>query len=774
MSGPLEDVNVLDAGVVGVGPWAASILAQLGADVIKVEPPGGDRIRQQLPLQGDVATTYSVVNLNKRSADIDLKDPELRPAVERLVRQADIVMDNQRPVVMERLRLDWQSVKAVNPRVVSVSASAWGDKGPFKDLPGLDYHMQMMSGYASLNGRPDDPGQILRYPHLDFNTSCFLAATALLGLLARERTGQGQRVVTTHLGSSVALLITRFAEYFATSHPPGPLGSVASATAPHRAFKCVDGRYVLVGVEDDGQFRAFCRATMLPDLGSDPRFADNPSRVKHRSELDRTLEPLFMSKPSRWWILRFENERVPCGTIKRFEELRHHQQVSANELLVGVKSPTQGTFHVGRPPWDFSRTRAEVGRPPTPGEHTGEVISQGFATPPASSRERPSDLPIARPPLEGIRVIDASQGYAGPLAGLFMAEAGAEVVKVEPAGGDRSRRFAPSCQGGDGAVFVALNRNKKTVELDLSAASEQQAFRSLAKKADVVIEDWGPGAADGLDCGYRALSRDHPDLIYCSITPYGEKGPYRLQPSSELITQGWAEYQQNLGAPGDDPERCGADIAGVGTGIISFVGILAALYYRFRNPGQGQRVDISSLGTMMFIKSALWAAVSNPDAWEGDDYCNSEIRGRWYGYRAKDRPIYFNLNNCTEEQYFGLLGELGMLDMALEDPRFGNAGRDAVGLGQYAREAQPVWEQYFIKKPAAEVVELINKHGGAAVPMLPLDEVFRHPQVAALNLFQKDREGLPYLGGPWSGMWQPVEVVPPVKCERSDGIWAAA
>ena len=765
---------MLDAGVVGVGPWAATILGFLGANVIKVEAPSGDRIRQQPPLQGGLATTYSVVNLNKRAATIDVKQETNRPAIDRLIRETDVVIDNQRPAVMERLGLNWESVRALNPSVVSASSSAWGEQGPMRDLPALDYHVQMMSGYASLNGRPEDPGQLLRYPHLDFNSSVFLAAATLLGLIARERTGQGQRVKTTHLGSSIGLLITRFAEYFATSSVPGPMGSMGSATAPNRAFKCQDGKYVLVGVEDDAQFGALCKVVRRTDLESDPRFTDNSSRVSHRAELDELMAQMFMSKPSRWWILSLEKESVPCGTVKGFDDLRFHEQVVANKFLVTIASPTKGCMEIGKPPWDFSRTPAQVGHAPQPGEHTEQVLGQGFGRLPGSALPRPADLSEGQAPLSGVRVLEASQGLAGPFASLLLAEVGAEVVKVEPPGGDRTRRFVPACLQGDGAAFAALNRNKQTVELDLTTAYGQQAFRKLAASADVVIEDWGPGAAEDVDCGYGALAQHRDDLIYCSITAFGRKGPYRSNPTSELIAQGWTQYLQNLGAPGEPPERCGADIAGLGTGMMSFLGILAALYHKLRKPGEGQRVDVSWLGTMMFFKSALWAALSDPDAWEGDDYCNSEVKGRWYGYRAQDRPLYFNLNNCTEEQYLSLLDGLGMLDEALEDQRFANAGRDAVGLGRYAKEAQPVWERYFARKPASEVVDMINEHGGAAVPMLRLDEVFQHPQAATLNLLRRDSAGNAYVGVPWTGGWETAGIVPPIRCEDPNEVWAQA
>ncbi len=768
MTGPLQDVNVLDLGVVGVGPWGATLLGLLGASVIKVEPPAGDRIRQQPPLQSGLATTYSVVNLTKRGSVIDLKDPTNRASVERLLEQADVVMDNVRPAVLQRLGLHWDAVRQANPSVVSVSSSAWGDQGPLQDLPGLDYHMQMMSGCTSINGSPGDPGQMLRFPHLDFSTSSFLAASVLLGLLARERTGKGQRVSTTHFGSSIFLLMTRFAEYFVTSVPPSPQGSAAAATAPHRAFRCADGRFLLVGVESDEQFGRFCRAVERDELANDPRFATNRLRVQHRETLDEILEALFQSRPSRWWTYRLEDERVPCTNVKDFEQLRFHQQVLENEFLKTIDPPTQKPLLTGNVPWDFSKTKTALRPPPAPDRDTSKVLRDGFGRP-AGGVAGAAAGAEDEPPLTGLRVVDASQGYAGPFVGLLLAEAGAHVVKVEPPGGDYARGFAPVTDAGHAAAFAALNRNKESIELDLETVEGRKAFERLAGSADIVIEDWGPGVADGRGLGYEPLSRNRPGLVFCSISAFGDKGPYRDQPMSELVGQGWTGYPLNLGSPGDPPERFGPDIVGIGTGVMSFLGILAALYDKQRRGGQGQRIGISALGTMMFFRSAVWAAMTNPDRWEGDDYCNSEIKGRWFGYRAKDRPIYFNLNNCTEEQYLDLLEKLGMLEEALADHRFGDAGREAVGLGQYAREVHGIWEKYFSTWPAAELADMINDHAGAAVPMQRLNEVFEHPQAKTLGLLDRDAAGHQYVRAPWRGSWTPPAITKPPECGEHTG-----
>ena len=356
--------------------------------------------------------------------------------------------------------------------------------------------------------------------------------------------------------------------------------------------------------------------------------------------------------------------------------------------------------------------------------------------------------------------MEATQGYVGPFTGLLLAEAGADVIKVEPPSGDYSRHFAPETSRGDSALFVALNRNKRSVVLDLGKADDRRIYRTLAETADVVLEDWGPDVAADRDLGYEHLNAAKPDLVYCALSAYGEPGPLREWPGCELVFQAWCEYWKNLGPLDSQPLRVGADIVGLGTGAMAFLGILAALYHRARS-GEGQRVAVSMLGAMMCLRTAQWAAVTNPDYWDGTAYCNNQVRGPRHGYMTKDRPIYFNLNNTTEEQYLAILQELDMLDEVIADPRFGNGGRDAVGMGKYTWEVWSIWEKYFQQHPYRDAVEILNRHGASAVEMRYLDEVLDHPQVQTLNIVAEDSQGQRYVRTPWVGPWPSVPLRPP-------------
>lgn len=213
--------------------------------------------------------------------------------------------------------------------------------------------------------------------HIDLTTATTITQAVLEALIARERTGRGQRIEIEMLTAAMALQTTRLAEYFATGVQPRPLGSASPTTAPHQAFECEDKRFITIGVERDEQWPCFCRAMKLPELIAHPRFASNPLRVQNRDALAEILEKRFKSKPAAWWMIRLTNEKVPNGLLMGFNELRYHPQVSDNDHIVEMDTPHWGRLSVDGLPWKFSRTPAgPIRAGGKPGEHTAEVLAE--------------------------------------------------------------------------------------------------------------------------------------------------------------------------------------------------------------------------------------------------------------------------------------------------------------------------------------------------------------------------------------------------------------
>ncbi|MGD0289222.1 MAG: CoA transferase [Candidatus Binataceae bacterium] len=332
--------------------------------------------------------------------------------------------------------------------------------------------------------------------------------------------------------------------------------------------------------------------------------------------------------------------------------------------------------------------------------------------------------------LDGIRVIDLTQGLCGPFCTMQLGDAGAEVIKIEPPAGDFARRMGPPFVGDESAVFLSLNRNKKSVVLDLETSLGRQATALLACDADVIVEDLGPGAAEKLGLGYAQLHGANNKLVCCSITPFGENGPLRDRPGSELVVQAMAEYTASLGRIGDPPIRVGADIASLNTGIFAAQAILAALFDRLRT-GEGQRVAVSEFGSLLHLRGIMWHSMSDPDDWYGfhlDHYTKPPDSG----YQAKNGPLYFILRRGSNEDWDRLVMELGMEEV-LADRRFADYGRAATSIGRYATEVKPIWEKAFRNRTREEIIDLVKSVGGDAVPIMDYPSLLVHPQVAALE-----------------------------------------
>ncbi len=379
MPKPLDGIRVFDLTVAAVGPWATKLLGAMGADVIKVEAPGGDHLSHAVPprINGD-SVLYISANHNKRMIELDLKHEADRAIALRIVEKCDVFVNNMRPGAVERLGLGYDVVARVNPRVIYVLASAYGRTGPMAAEAGVDPTVQAFCGWCSITGPKGGRGEMFRHlAHIDLTTATTITQAVLEALFARERTGAGQRIEIEMLTAAMALQTTRLAEFFATGVQPRPMGSASATTAPHEAFECQDKRFVAVGVEQDEQWPRFCRAMKLPELIRDQRFATNPLRVKNRRALLEILKPQFKTKPAAWWMLRLTKEQVPNGPVMSFAELRYHPQVRENDHIVELDTPHWGRLLVDGLPWRFSRTPVGPIRPGgKPGEHTAEVLAE--------------------------------------------------------------------------------------------------------------------------------------------------------------------------------------------------------------------------------------------------------------------------------------------------------------------------------------------------------------------------------------------------------------
>jgi crotonobetainyl-CoA:carnitine CoA-transferase CaiB-like acyl-CoA transferase len=354
-------------------------------------------------------------------------------------------------------------------------------------------------------------------------------------------------------------------------------------------------------------------------------------------------------------------------------------------------------------------------------------------------------------------VVEFAEGVAGPYAAMELGDAGADVIKVEPPGGDRARGWGPPRQGSASAVFLALNRNKRGISLDLTTPDGQAAARRLLTWADVAIVDAQRLPAPEL--AYEVAGAVNPTLVYCAISGYGERGPWADRPSGELPAQLLAEATSSLGRIGDPPVRAGVDIASMYAAIYSVQGICAALLARDRVGGQ--KLDVSLFGSILAMRSTLWVALSNPDEWWGF-HLDSYIKPPDHGYRCQDGAIYVSFARMDRGNFDQLLADLRM-EWVRDDPLFPLLATDnAGGAGRYSHIVRPLWERAFKQFSAEQAIEIVERHGGLAFPMNDYAALTEDAQVAHLKMIRTvEQPGvgeMRTLAPPWQFSDTPAEI----------------
>lgn len=388
--GALAGIRVLDLSRILSGPFATMILADLGADVIKVEDTGaGDDTRQWAPpYQGDQSAYFLSVNRNKRAISIDLKSTEGRQVARQLARSADVLVQNFRPGTAERLGLGFAALAELNPRLIYASISGYGQTGPLAGEPGYDAIAQALSGVMSVTGPADGPPCRVGVSSADLGAGMWTLIGILSALQARHRTGVGQLVDVSLLDGQVAWLTYVAGGYFAAGRVPPRYGSAHPTIVPYQAFATDDG-HVMVAAGNDGLFRRFAVAVGRPALAEDPRFSTNPDRVRNRDVLLAALGAAMLERPTAEWVQVLSAAGVPAAPINTVDQALSHPQVLARDMVVTATHPTAGELRmVGNPVKLSAQPPAVRLAPPLLGEHTDEVLGELGLSPEGIARLR--------------------------------------------------------------------------------------------------------------------------------------------------------------------------------------------------------------------------------------------------------------------------------------------------------------------------------------------------------------------------------------------------
>ncbi len=376
---PLEGVRVLDVSQVMAGPFCTMLLGDLGADVIKIEPPGtGDQTRGAMgfKMKGPDSMGFLNMNRNKRSVTLNLKSDAGRQAFYKLVETADILVENYRPGVVGKLKIDYETLRKINPRLIYASISGFGQTGPWAQRPGFDLMAQAMSGVMSVTGHPGSPPVKAGVPVADIGCALFTTYAILSAYIGRQKSGEGQFIDAALFDAALAFSIWDTSEYWGTGVVPGPVGTSNKMSAPYQAVRSKDG-YFVMGATNQRLWAQLCEAIGRKELMDDERFKDNPARLKNREVLIEELEKTFVTKTSDQWVEELLAIGIPAGKMSTYPEAFDSEHGKHRQMRMDIDHPLEGTVPNIGFPVKLSETPQRVRRhPPLLGEHTKEVLAE--------------------------------------------------------------------------------------------------------------------------------------------------------------------------------------------------------------------------------------------------------------------------------------------------------------------------------------------------------------------------------------------------------------
>ena len=378
---PLDGIKVLDCSQILAGPYCSMLLADMGADVVKIEKPsGGDDTRRMGPpfLEGESAA-FLAMNRNKRSVVLDFKHADGVAAMRRMLADADVIVENYRAGVMGRLGLDYDSVRELNPGIIYCSISGFGRTGPYAERAGFDLIAQGMSGVMSFTGIPGSPPVKVGVPMADLNAGLYSAYGILSAYIHKLKSDEGQYLEVSIMEAALAYTVWESASYFATGNVPPPLGSAHRLSAPYQALRTADG-HITIGAPNQSNWERLCKAMGREDLLADERYTDNAVRLMNREALEKDLEETFETRSTREWCEVLDSSGVPAGPIYDMEQVWADEQVQARGMDVTLEHPKVGSIrNIGLAAKLYGSPGRIHSPAPMMGQHTREVLSEsGF------------------------------------------------------------------------------------------------------------------------------------------------------------------------------------------------------------------------------------------------------------------------------------------------------------------------------------------------------------------------------------------------------------
>ena len=687
--GALRGVRVVEFGQYIPGPLLGMFLAEQGADVIKVERPGGDPARTE--------PAFATWNRSKRSVELDLKSPGGLKQAQELIGWADVLIENFRPGVADRLGIGYESTNG-SPGLIYCSLPGFGEDSPHRNDRGWETIVSAATGAHHGVAGMDEP-LFLPLPSASTFAAIIGSVSVTMALIARQRTGKGQRIEVP-LHSAMFAAMGRHLSNFHEINPPD-LFQLPRNVMSHQ-YECADGRYV----QNHGMYQRF--ASQFLEAAGRPEWIEDLEDLYGADVSPDTIElwrdrvtNLFREKTAKEWEDAIAETGGACTVCKTVDEWLVHEHAIAGGMVVEVDDAEHGMMKQPGPP---TRLRGTPGpaprRAPTLGEHTQSALAEIRAAPPGQRFDSREEILAA---LQGVRVLDLCIVLAGPTCGRTLGEFGADVIKID----DPSR---PYDYGGN----LDVNRGKRSIQIDLKKSEGRDVFRKLLETADVVVENNRKGAMARMGIGYDEVRKRKPDIVYASTNAFGYDGPWAERPGWEQLAQATTGIQVRRGGRDDAPQLLPYPMNDYGTGLLGAYSIALALHERNRT-GMGQSVDGGLALTACLLQSPYFL---DYEGYQRNDPEGLGVRGlsALSGlYQADDGWLCFH---CPSDSDWAALTSLPEFAHLASDERFRNVGSRLTNDSALAEALSAI----FISGSRKGWIDTLNQVGISAIENLAIPD----------------------------------------------------
>ncbi len=686
--------------------YAAGHLGGLGADVIKVEPPGGDPSRGLPPFAGDVegperSIPFLNANLNRRGIVLDLNDANERKTFASLIERADVLIDSSSVGYLDSFGFDEASLLGVNPGLVTVSMTPFGRTGPYSNYAANDAVVSAMSGVMMSQG-DDTRAPVVPPCHITYQLAAIMGAyLALGGLRHRRRTGRGQLIDLSLQEATTFAGGTAIARYTQRSEIAMRQGGAGGA---FNIYRCKDGRYINIAIFMPGHWHVLTRDWMEDAVLSDPAWDSSQYRTDNQDLIETLMGEFIMRFDADEFVEEAQRRGLACSPVNDFERFVTSDHMRDRDWFVPVEHPVVGKYDAPGAPFILSKTPWRVSRSaPMLDEHRAEILAELESVAP---RPRPSvgDANAHEDDalLEGIRVADITRAFAGPIGTMFLGFYGAEVIKVESSTLEANREVTSP-------FFPDMNRNKLSCTIDLRSDAGKGLFRRLVAESDVVVDNFSATVMSRLGLGYEDLTHVRPDVIQIGMPGMGKTGPLNrwvtygnsLQAFTGLtLLWGHSDSPMEAHAKGVIPDYAGA----------AFVALSAAAAIEYRDrTGEGQAIEIAQVdGQAALLGPAILDYTINKRSWGsvGNDEPSARAMSV-FGVYPCNQPDSWTVIACeTEDQWRGLAEAMGVTGW-MEDPRFA----DQQGRRDHREALDSEIEQWTRAFTPGQALRLLQAHG---------------------------------------------------------------